>query len=157
MNLLNKLSIVMAKLGCAGLRNASDDQKNNLKYVKAVVKSQGARSFQFASDFIRSDVKCLVEMVDVNPEIIRFAINSKELNSLMFAFKCMEKDVDALVYFNNDLQNKIIETLKTQDVIEGEFAGEVCVVDLAPLKADEDLRNIIEVIEELQRMGVLQK
>ena len=168
MGLVNKLSLLMAKMGCAGLRNASEEDKDNLRYVKAVVKAQGPRSFQFASDFIRSDAESLLEMVTVNSEILHFAknkiydryvkdmvIEEKEVDKLIFAFKCLEKDTNSLLYFDKCLQKTVVQTLKTKECVEGEFAGKHCKIDLINLKQDENLNEVIEAIKIIDREEVL--
>lgn len=168
MSLLNKISLAMAKVGCAGLRNASEGNKNNLKYVKAVIKNQGPRSFQFASDYIRSDAQSILELVKVNSEILRFTsekiidrfrvgahTSKREVDYIIFAFKCLEKDVNSLLYFEKCLQKTVIQILKTENLVEGEFAGEYCELDLSNLKKDEYLEGVIEAIEMIEKEEVL--
>jgi len=160
MNLLNKLSVAMARIGLSGLRCTSEEHKDDLCYVKAVVKSQGPKSFQFASDYIRSDARSLIEMVAVNSEILRYAksevydryvkdmeiIENELVDELTFALMCLESSVNSIVYFNTELQNKVVETIKVQDVYEGRFAGKTCSIYLKKLKENEDLWFAIKCI-----------
>ena len=168
MGLINKMSLAMAIIGCAGLRNASEENKNNLRYVKAVVKNQGPRSFQFASDYIKSDAQSILEMVKVNSEILKFTsdkiidrfcvgqyISKREVDYIIFAFKCLEKDVNSLLYFEKCLQKTVIQILKTENLVEGEFAGEYCELDLSNLKKDEYLEDVIDAIEMIEKEEVL--
>ena len=161
MGLVNRLSLLMAKMGCAGLRNTSEENKDNLKYVKAVVKAQGPRSFQFASDYIRSDAESLIEMVGINPEIIRFSkkqiydrycedmsiVENEIVDELIFALKCLEIDENAFIYFNEKLQLKLANILKTKQSYEGKFAGKPCVIDLKQLTSNENLMFLINCLE----------
>lgn len=159
MNLLNKLSLGMAKIGCAGLRNASEYNKNNLAYVKAVVKAQGPRSFQFASDYIRSDSKSILEVVPVNSSILEFTkdkifdryykqdnLIEKETDYLLFAFKCIEIDKNSILYFDEELQDEIIQTLKTKDFVVGEYEGYKTVVDIEVIKNSKEMLDLVEWI-----------
>lgn len=160
MGLVNKMSLLMAKIGCAGLRNTSENNKNNLEYVKAVVKNQGPRSFQFASDYIRSDATSILKMVDVNSAILNYTkdvildryvdanneVKENEVDMLLFAVKCLEVDVNSLVYFNEDLQEKVIEVLKSDNFVKGKFAGVPCVINIETLKKNEELTELIEFV-----------
>jgi len=160
MSLLNKLSIAMARIGCSGLRNASEQHKDDLNYVKAVIKAQGPRSFQFASDYIRSDAKSLIEMVAVNSEILRYTkaeiydryvkdieiVEDELVDELTFALKCLKVNVNSIIYFDQKLQNKVVEAIQNQDVYNGKFAGKPCAIDLTNLKTDKDLWYTIDCI-----------
>jgi len=163
MNLLDKLSVTLARIGCAGLRNASEEHKDNLAYVKAVVKSQGARSFQFASDYIKSDVESLLEMVDVNPEILNHTaeiiydryvkdmeIVEEEVDYNLFALKCLQISVDALVYFEDEIRDRVINILKNENKYEGNLLGKPCSIDIKKLRANNDLMFIIGYLEDLK-------
>ena len=168
MGLINKMSLAMAIIGCAGLRNASEENKNNLRYVKAVVKNQGPRSFQFASDYIKSDAQSILEMVKVNSGILKFTsdkiidrfcvgryISKREVDYVIFAFKCLEVDIYSLLYFEDCLKKTVIEILKTQDFVEGEFAGKPCCIDLKSLKQDDELKDMIYAISMMEKEEVL--
>lgn len=169
MGLVNKLSLLMAKMGCAGLRNASEENKDDLRYVKAVVKAQGPRSFQFASDYIRSDAQSLIEMVGFNPEILSFAkgeiydrycvdmaiIEDELVDEVVFALKCLGVDENSFVYFKADLQLKIIELLNTNNTYEGKFAGKPCVIDLTNLKQNANFKEVVSVVENYKNYEVL--
>ena len=163
MNLLNKLSVAMARAGLSGLRNASEKHKDNLNYVKAVVKGQGPRSFQFASDWIRSDAQSLLEMVEINPEILNHAkdkifdryvkdkgIVEEEVDYNLFALKCLDVDASCMAYFSEDLQNKIIKILNEQEKYEGKFSGKPCVIDLNNLKTKEEMMFVIHYLKEFK-------
>ena len=58
------------------------------------------------------------------------------MDYVIFAFKCMEEDIYSLVYLEDCLRKTVLEILKTQDFVEGEFAGKPCCIDLKPLKED---------------------
>ena len=160
MNLLSTLSVTLANIGCADMHYASEANKDNLRYVKAVIKHQGARVFQFASDRIRSDAKSILKLVDFNPETIRFSKKiimdrytkdnhkqEKEVDYLIFAFKCLESHVSSLLYFDCDLQDKVIEALETKEKIEGEFEGVPCTIYLREFKQNQELKDIVEAVQ----------
>lgn len=137
MNLLNKLSVGMARIGCAGLRNASKQNKDNLDYVKAVVYAQGARSFQFASDFVRSDANDLIEMVEIDPEILNYKsdivydryidsiilVEDEVVDPIVFALKCVLKDNISLYYLDKDIQDKVISLIQSNKIYQSTFNG----------------------------------
>ena len=158
MNLLNKLSVGMARIGCVGLRNASEQNKDNLDYVKAVVSVQGARSFQFASDRIRSDAKSILEMVEFNPEILCYIkkdifdrsnglTETEKVDNVLFALKCMELNVDSFAYLPEEIQVKLVNVFKTKNIYMGKLLGEIYSFNLDDFRKDEELMFLLDYVE----------
>lgn len=158
MNLLKKLSVGMARIGCAGLRNASEQNKDNLDYVKAVVKVQGARSFQFASDRIRSDAKTILEMIELTPEILDYIKkdifdrsngvgNAEKVDAVLFALKCLEIDADSYVYLSEELQVRLSNLIQNNNVYKGKLFGNVCEFNLNEFKKNEELMFLFDYLK----------
>ena len=150
MSLFDKIRFRLAKMGLLSLENAGRDLQMDLDFIKICVKKKGASQFAFAGDWIKSDMKSILELVKINYLVLLYCgktiydryssepglMDVEKMDGIVFAIKCCESDELSFSYLSTDLQDKYYDLYKNKEIYKGRYQGKNFVYDFNKTKCN---------------------
>jgi len=168
MGLVDRVRINLIRCGKLSLSELSFDHKFDENFVEDCIAAGGAEQFYHASDWLRSDAKFILKLIEKHPEVLAHcedvifdryddetgSMKEVELDKFFFIALCCEKNLRAYKFIPEKVAIEYMNAVKESKTITGEFNGKEKVIQLVNDEFNIDrLLNIRYDIIKLRDLG----